>query len=261
MKKITTINFNALRNDEFKGVHGEGVKFAKAITEKDMQSIIAIYEKAFMDFTSFLDVSLFESKAKQAQLLDIERENMYAACRKVAKATRDYPDESVRGIGMLIWKVFDENPSPINNNQQQSTGILARIVKCLHDIGDENLEACGFKIWLDKLESVNSLYVEADMARNTERGQRELEHCRKLRAVVVEAYRMVSMVASVKAATGSESCKLFVESMDGTVIFKKLQVNMRKERAKQGADPATVSPSAVTPATVDPGNSSMKDAA
>lgn len=242
MKQITSIAFSSLRNAEFLGVHNEGLKFAKTITDKDVLPLVNNYEKALTELKSFLEASVFETKDRLASQQDVVRNNVYASCRKVAKAVKDYPDESARETGELIWKVFSENPNPIHINQQQATGVLINIISGIKNFGDERLEACGFKIWLDKLEEVNNLFVEADMARYSERGQRELECCKRLRAAVVETFKLVSMAATVRASSGSESCRQFIDCMNATVAAKKLQVCIRKERPKQGAGPETVQP-------------------
>lgn len=252
MKQITAINFNNLRNDEFLGLQSEGVKFAKAITEKDMQQSITAYEKSLLALEEFLKASVTESKAKLAAQLDSERNTIYSSCRKVAQASTNFPDAEAAETGAKIWKVFSENPSPTRINQAQSTGILKNIIAGLKIIDNEKLEACGFKVWLDKLETVNNQYIEADMARFTERGQRELDQGKRLRAECAEAYKFVALAATVKAAAGNEACNQFVESMNAAVLAKKQQVSIRKARPKQSSDPGDNNASDLGATTAQP---------
>lgn len=230
MKNMTIINFPSLRNDEFLGLHTEGVKYAKAVTDKEIQQAITDYETAVQNLGNFLKASITETTASLAKNLDEERNKIYVACRNVAKAAARIPDASAAETGALICKIFSESPSPLNNNQVQSTGIILNIIQGIKDIEAEKLEACGFKEWLERLESVNNQFIEADMARFSESGMRELDHCKKLRAACADAYNIMIGAATFKAATGSESCKVFLESMDAAVVAKKLQVKIRRER-------------------------------
>ncbi|MCQ2107540.1 MAG: DUF6261 family protein [Fibrobacter sp.] len=230
MKNMTIINFPSLRNDEFLGLHTEGVKYAKAVTDTEIQQAATDYETAVQNLGDFLKASITETAASLAKNLDEERNKIYVACRNVAKAAARIPDASAAETGALICKIFSESPSPLNNNQVQSTGIILNIIQGIKDIEAEKLEACGFKEWLERLESVNNKFVEADMARFSESGSRELEHCKKLRAACVEAYNVMVGAATFKAAAGSESCKVFLESMDAAVVAKKQQVKIRRER-------------------------------
>lgn len=238
MKQITSIAFTTLRNDEFLGLQSEGVKFAKAITDKEIQKAITDYETAVQNLASFLEASITESAAKQAGKLDSERNEVYMACRRVAQASTCFPDAAAAETGALIWKVFSESPNPSRINQAQSSGILMNIIQGLKNIGDEKLEACGFKVWLDKLETANNQFMEADMARFSEQGKKEFEYTRKLRAACVEAYKVMIAAATFKAAAGSESCNQFLESLNAAVVAKKSQIKARKGRAKQKTDVA-----------------------
>lgn len=230
---ITSITFSALRNDEFYGLLSEGLTLAKAITDKEIQKAVTDFEAAIKNLSDFLEASITANAERQARDLDAERNTIYKACRKVANASRSIPDASAAETGALIWKVFDESPSPIRMNQAQSTGALLNIIQGIKKIDEEKLVACGFKEWLDRLEDVNTRYMNADMVRFSERSKREVENCKNLRIACVDAYNVIVGAAYFKAANGSEPCITFLESMDKAVVAKKLQLKIRRERKKK----------------------------
>lgn len=241
MARIAAINFRNLRNGEFRFFHVEGVDFAKAITDEDLLPAIEAYESAVQELSNYLESSILESSAKKVQDLDHERNSVYMACRKVAKACVKFPDESAAETGALIWKVFDVNPSPIHLNQAQSTNVLLNIVNGLKNVDEEKLVACGFKVWLDKLESVNNQFIAFDEMRISERAQRELELGKRLRGACIEAYETLICAASFKAVNGSESCKNFLVQMNAAVLEKRQQVRTRKLRKEKAAPVAIAS--------------------
>lgn len=227
MKQISSISFTALRNDEFYGLLSEGLNTAKNISDKEFKQAVEVFEVALKDLGSFLEASFVESSERKAKKLDAERNEIYKACRRVAQATTCFPDADAAETGAKIWKIFEESPSPVKFNQAQSTGILLNIIQGIKKIEVEKLEACNFKLWLDKLETVNNQYMEADMARYSERSRREIENCKRLRTACVDAYNLIVSAAYFKASIGSESCINFLECMDKAVRAKKTQLKIR----------------------------------
>ncbi|MCQ2109158.1 MAG: DUF6261 family protein [Fibrobacter sp.] len=241
MTQITAIKFTNFRNGEFRALHTEGVDFAKAITDKDVKQVVAAYEKSVQDLSEFMEASILETTASLVKKLDADRNEIYKSCRRVAQASMNFPDAEAAATGAQIWKVFSENPSPINMNQAQSTDVLLNIVNGLKNIGDEKLTACGFKVWLDKLEEVNNQFIATDETRISERAQKELEQGKKLRAACYDAYYAVVNAASYKAFEGSESCKAFLEAMTTAIHEKCQQVKaraVRKYNKKKAAENA-----------------------
>lgn len=249
---ITSISFTLLHNKEFMGLHSEGVNLAKAITDKDVQKAVAEYEKSVTALSEFMKASFADSMEKKAHDLDAERNNIYMASRKVANAITRIPDASIAETGEQIWRLFDSTPSPIRANQAESTGIFDSIVMGLKEIEEEKLVACGFKEWLERLETANRQFMEADLARFSERCQKEIENCRILRAACIKAYNVLVGAAFFKAAEGNESCSNFLDRMDKIVIAKKVQVKMRyTPKKKETAETAQVETAAPPEATTE----------
>ena len=237
MKKIHNLYANSLRNDEFYGLFSEGVNLAKSITDKEAKQAIADYEESVKNLGRFLEMNLDESAEHQASKLDSMRNSIYVSCRRVAQGYLNFPDQEKAEICANIWKIFNKNPNPLRLNQAQSSGAILNVIQAVRDLGDEELEAIGFKIWIDKLEEVNSKFIDADMERFTERGKRELKQGRKLREACYEAFSVVATAAALKAASGSESCITFIDSMNAAIDAKKRQVKVRsKARPKSSAD-------------------------
>lgn len=237
MKKINNIINKNLRNDEFYGLYNEGLKFAKAITDKEAQPAIAAFETSVKNLADFLENSLSESTERQASLLDSERNSIFVSCKRVAQGNLNHPDKNLAETCAKIWKAFEESPNPLHINQAQSSGVFLNLIQSVRKLGDESLKAVGFKMWLDKLEEVNEKFIETDMARFTERGQRELEQSKKLRAACYEAFSVVAVAATLKATSGSESCIKFIDSMNAAIDSKKQQVKARsKAHPKSSAD-------------------------
>ena len=249
MKKINNLTTKTLRNDEFYGLFSEGLNLAKAITDKEAQQAIAAYESSVKDLADFLENSLTESTERQASQLDNERNSIFVSCRRVAQGLQNFPDKEQAETCAKIWKAFSESPTPLRLNQAQSTGVFLNLVQSVRKLGDESLEAVGFKIWIDKLAEVNAKFMETDAARFTERGQRELEQGKKLRAACYEAFSVVATAAALKAASGSESCITFIDSMNAAIAAKKLQVKSRLSHPKD--DSASADPTVAQPANVD----------
>ncbi|MCQ2108859.1 MAG: DUF6261 family protein [Fibrobacter sp.] len=255
MKMITSITFSLLHNDEFKGLHSEGVNLAKAITDKDVQKAVAEYESSVNALSEFLKASFTDSMEKKAHDLDIERNDIYVASRKVAMAATKIPDASVAEIGEQISKLFDSTPSPIKANQAESTGIFDSIIQGLKVFDEEKLAACGFKEWAERLETANRQFMEADLARFSKRCQKEIENCKILRAACIKAYNILVGAAFFKAAEGSESCSNFLECMDKLVIAKKVQLKMRqKPKKKEKAENAATTEATETAANNEAAN-------
>lgn len=237
MKKINAITTRTLRNAEFLGLFSEGLKQAKTITDMEAQQAIAAYEVAVNNLAGFLETSINESTERIASQLNAKRNTVFASCRMVARASQNYPDSEKARICAKIWKVFEESPNPRHLNQAQATGAILNVIHAIRDLGDESLEAVGFKIWIDSLADANDKFVEADMARFTERGQRELELGKKLRSACYEAFSIVAAAATLKAASGSKSSIAFIDSMNATIDAKKQQVKSRsKAHPKSCAD-------------------------
>ncbi|SHK64611.1 DUF6261 family protein [Fibrobacter sp. UWEL] len=236
MKTINAIAFRNLRNDEFYGIHSEAVDFAKAITDKTVLPLITSYEASVKELSNFLETNLSETAARQASELDAERNKYYASCRNTARSLQNFPDETAAANGAKIWKAFEENASPIGLNQAQSTGIILNIIQTLRNLGDDILESCGFKVWLDKLEEINNQFQEADRKRFTEKALHELEQGKRLRQACVEAFNLLAAMATVKSSLGDEACSNFIDNMNAAISAKKIQLKLRKERSKQGTD-------------------------
>lgn len=240
MKKIHNLYANSLRNDEFYGLFSEGVNLAKSITDKEAKQAIADYEESVKNLGRFLEMNLDESAEHQASKLDSMRNSIYVSCRRVAQGYLNFPDQEKAEICANIWKIFNKNPNPLRLNQAQSSGAILNVIQAVRDLGDEELEAVGFKIWIDKLEEVNSKFIDADMERFTERGKRELKQGRKLREACFEAFSLVAAAATLKAAAGSESCINFIDAMNCAIDAKKRQVKSRsKPRTKKNTAPAS----------------------
>lgn len=237
MKNINVICNKSLRNDEFYGLYNEGLKFAKAITDKEAQQAIAAYETSIHNFANFLENSLTESTERQASQLDSERNSIFISCKRVAQGNLNYPDKNLAEICAKIWKAFEESPNPLRINQAQSSGAIMNLIQSVRNLGDEALEAVGFKMWLDKLEEVNEKFIETDVVRYSERGKREQELSKKLRAACIESFSVVAAAATLKAASGSETCIQFIDGMNAAIDAKKHQVKVRsKARPKSSAD-------------------------
>lgn len=227
MKTINAITYNRLRNDEFFGLLSHGVTLAREITEKDLQSPINAFAAAVKELGEFLETSFAESAAAQAGLMDKERNSVYSSCKRVSQGSLDYPDEAQAAVWAQVWRVISESPNPLTNNQVQSTGIYLNLISALRKIGDDALESVGFKVRLDQLEAANSKFMECYNARLTERGQRELEHTRKLRDASLEAFNKLVALATYKEAEGSAACGTFIDSMNEAIDVKKAQVKAR----------------------------------
>lgn len=250
MKNITSINFKTLRNDEFRSIMNDGVQFAKAITNDDAKDIIASFEVSVNAFGDFLETNVEDSLERVASGLDSERNAIYASCKKVAKALLNYPDESIAEVGTQIWRVFNKAPDPRGLNQSQSTGVILGVIESLANIDAAKLKTCGFKVWMEKLVIANDKYMDADRARNSERGKRELEQGKKLRESCTEAYRIVSAYATAKAALGDTTCANFIDCINGVISSKKVQLKSRKRKNESENKEQTNSPASVVPSTV-----------
>ncbi|SHL86648.1 hypothetical protein SAMN05720764_1295, partial [Fibrobacter sp. UWH5] len=90
-------------------------------------------------------MSVDESAARAVSRLDSERNAAYSSCRN-----------------------FAENADPTRLNQDQSTGTFTNLINTLKEIGDDKLSACGFKPWLENLESKHNEYLTAVQNRNKE---------------------------------------------------------------------------------------------
>lgn len=250
MKTTTAINFNILRNEEFLSIMNDCLQFAKAIADDEAKSIIAFFETTVNDFGNHLETSTVDSLDKVAGKLNAKRSAIFASCKKVAKALLNYPDESISETGQQICRVFNKVPNPHNLNQSQSTGVILGVIESLENIDAANLEACGFKIWKEKLVMANDEYMEADRARNSERGKRELELDKKLRKACREAYRVVSAYAVAKAALGDTTCEDFVDCVNGVVGAKKTQLKSRLHKNACEYQEQTNSSADVVPSTI-----------
>lgn len=250
MKNITAINFKNLRNNEFRSIMEDSVKFAKDIAEEDITASVTAFERTVSEYGEFLETSVEESLARRASVLDAERTAVYSSCKKVAKALTNIPDAGVSETGTQIWRVFESVPDPRGRNQSESTGIILKVVESLKNIDTEKLNTSGFATWLTKLESANSKYTEADRERNSERGRRELEHGKKLREACTEGYRVLVAVITAKAVTGDAHCEDFIDRMNGVISAKKVQLKIRKGRITEG--PGETTPiEVVIPTTVE----------
>lgn len=232
MKKIKNITTKTLRNDEFYGLFSEGLNLAKSITDIEAQQAIAAYETSIKELAKFLETDLSESAEHMASLLNTKRNSVYISCRRVAQGFLNFPDKEQTETCAKIWKIFSESPNPTRLNQAQSTGVILNIVQGIRKIGDESLNAVGFKIWIESLAQLNDEFMEMDMARFAERGNREQDHGKKLRIACYEAFTVVAAAATLKAASGSESCITFIDSMNAAIAAKKLQVKIRQSRPK-----------------------------
>lgn len=227
MKTINAMTFKNLRNDEFYGLFCQGVKFAREISEKDLQASINGLDSVVKELGEFLETSFAESSETLASQLDKERNAVYLSCKRVARGSVDYPDEAQAAVWAQVWRVIDESPNPLCNNQVQSTGIFLNLIASLRRIGDEALESVGFKVRLDQLEEVNAKFMDADNVRLTERGKRELELTKKLRTACMEAFDKLVLDVTYKASNGSAACGTFIDSMNEAIDVKKAQVKAR----------------------------------
>lgn len=242
---INSISYRLLRNNEFFGLHSQGVTFARELAEKDLQATIAAYESSVKELGEFLEASFTESSETQAKLMDKDRNAVYVSCKRVAQGSLDFPDAAIANVWAQVWRVLSESQNPLNLNQVQSTGVYLNLVSALRKIGDEALDSIGFKVRLDQLEQANLRYMEADNARLTDRGKRELEVAKKLRDACLAAYGKLVLAVNYKASIGNEPCLAFVHKMNEAIDGKKAQVKARTTRSKkkteasaQGAAPA-----------------------
>lgn len=230
-KKIKNIHYKTMRNDEFKGIHSAGVQFAKELTAQQMLPLVRDYESAYNEFSRYMDKNADESVGHVASLLHEERRNLFSKCRKAASVASDYPNEGAAEAGAKVWKIFEHlNMSRLN--QVQMTGYVDDVVNGLRGLGEDVLNACGFKTWVDRLDEANKNFERAAMDRNAENGQREHECGLKLRRKCSLAFELVAFQAVVLAAQGDASCDKFIYSVNDAVKTKLAQVDSRRTRGK-----------------------------
>ena len=166
--KIHALNYRTLRNEEFLGLHKYFVEQTASITSEEIRKSIEAYRTSVTEYANLIEVSVDESAARAVSRLDSERNAAYSSCRNFAKSLKSLADSGVVATGERLRKIFAENADPTRLNQDQSTGTFTNLINTLKEIGDDKLSACGFKPWLENLESKHNEYLTAVQNRNKE---------------------------------------------------------------------------------------------
>lgn len=232
MNTIQELNFNLLRNEEFRSFHRDGVLFASKITSPDLQKSISDYVESFGKFSTHLTTCVDESNASKVGKLDRERNVVYSDCRRMAQISRNLPSSKESEIGEKVYKVFTSNPSPHHLNQIQSTGIIIKIIESLRLIGNDSLEKIGMKFWVDSLESVNDLYHDAYEQLSLERGNHVLNQTRTYRENCQGCYKELVKFIDAKSTLGDLECSEFAEKINGSIKMMHSKIRLRKKSSK-----------------------------
>lgn len=231
MNTISIIKFSGMRNEEFRSFHHDGTQFAKKLTGEDLQHLVRDYDESFRNFSSNLTTSVNESSASKVGKLRRERNQLYVNCRRMAMVSMGTEHSQ---IGEMIYKVFTSNPIPSRLNQAQSSGVIIKIIESLRLIGNENLEKCNMKTWVDRLDNVNQLYHEAFEERSLELGRKVLDQNRKLREKCVESYKELVKIVNAKSTLGDKECSEFIETMNGSIKIMREKIKLHKKNVKSG---------------------------
>lgn len=233
MKNINPISFKKMRNEEFRGFHSEIVQYSKKFTCDDLKIAINDYEESFNQFSDTVKTKLMEPLEHKASLLSSNRKTIYCNCRKVAETTVNIPDPELSEIGQKILFVFTSNPSLYKVNQVQGTGIVIKIIKSLREIGNENLEKCDMKVWVDRLENINNQFLEANEERHSILGNRIIKQNKTLRTKCEKDFQKLITLVNAKGVYDDEESMEFIDKTNALIKSMHLKINTRKNSKKK----------------------------
>ena len=239
MMKIHALNYRTLRNEEFLGIHKYFVEQSASITSEDIRKSIETYRASVNEYANLIEVKVEESVGSVVSRLDKERNAAYASCRNFAKSLKSLSDSGVVATGERLRKIFAENADPTRLNQDQSTGTFTNLIKALKGVGEDQLIACGFKPWLENLESKHNEYLAAVQNRNEVNSLKVTDANKIYRARCLEGFGLVTTLAIGKATLEKdEGCIRFVNAVNSHIDQKRVHLKLRKGLGKN----TTVSP-------------------
>lgn len=164
---------------------------------------------------------------------DTEGNAAYSSCRNFAKSLKSLADSGVVATGERLRKIFAENADPTRLNQDQSTGTFTNLINTLKEIGDDKLSACGFKPWLENLESKHNEYLTAVQNRNKEIASKVADANKVYRERCLEGFGIVTTLAIGKATLDKdEGCIQFINAVNSHIDQKKVHLKLRKGKGK-----------------------------
>lgn len=228
MKSIIKIKFHDMRNLEFRGVQYQLLQMAQDIKTPGASSFIEDFRSSFQEMCQHFDSGLQDSPDRIVHNIHEERSSFYYRCRAVAKAAASHPNPTAREAGQKLWSIFQKFPSSARVNQLQAYGMIGRLVNNARSIGEDALECCGCKVWIDELDRINQSFLQADAERNYARGHRELKQSLHLRDRCTEAFDLIATFAKFQAAQGDISCARFIDSANAMLKDKKMHMAQRR---------------------------------
>ncbi|SOE56176.1 hypothetical protein SAMN05720781_1051 [Fibrobacter sp. UWT3] len=233
MMKIHALNYRTLRNEEFLGLHKYFVEQTASITSEEIRKSIEAYRTSVTEYANLIEVSVDESAARAVSRLDSERNAAYSSCRNFAKSLKSLADSGVVATGERLRKIFAENADPTRLNQDQSTGTFTNLINTLKEIGDDKLSACGFKPWLENLESKHNEYLTAVQNRNKEIASKVADANKVYRERCLDGFGIVTTLAIGKATLDKdEGCIQFINAVNSHIDQKKVHLKLRKGKGK-----------------------------
>ena len=221
MMKIHALNYRTLRNEEFLGLHKYFVEQTASITSEEIRKSIEAYRTSVTEYANLIEVSVDESAARAVSRLDSERNAAYSSCRNFAKSLKSLADSGVVATGERLRKIFAENADP------------TRLINTLKEIGDDKLSACGFKPWLENLESKHNEYLTAVQNRNKEIASKVADANKVYRERCLDGFGIVTTLAIGKATLDKdEGCIQFINAVNSHIDQKKVHLKLRKGKGK-----------------------------
>lgn len=231
--KIHAFNYKTLRNEEFLGLHKNFVEQTACINSEDIRKPIEAYRTTVTEYANLIEVSVDESVGSVVSRLDRERDAAYASCRNFVKSLKSLSDSGVVATGERLRKIFAENADPTRLNQDQSTGTFTNLINTLKEIDEDKLNACGFRPWLENLESKHNEYLTAVQNRNKVISLKVIGANKVYRARCLDAFGLVTTLAIGKATLDKdEGCLQFVNAVNSQIDLKKVHLKLRKGKGK-----------------------------
>lgn len=236
MKQINEFNIARLRTDEDFGFHKRVENLAKeCLTGETNQAVVAAYSAGVLAFDNALKQ---ETKNSQTALLteaDAVADKRWVNLCAYGRALPGHPTAEKAAIGAKIAHVISKYGSIAGLSYDEEYSLMYNAIQEFRAVGDDNLEAVDFTVWLDALEAAYTEFMNIRSAKVSEDAARTTGIVKTTRTAADAAYKeLVKKVNALCIVLGEAGYANFIDRLNVMIADMKALLKARGSKPGTG---------------------------
>lgn len=234
MKKIDSMSFSRLRNDEVFGLFQRVLSLGQVLLTQEMDAaILALYKKAVDDFDASLkqDIKLKETEIMEAA--DKYVDEVYRGLKHHIRAQMLHPDLEKRKEAKTVMNILDKYGFLIRLPYNQQYGALHNSIQELTALSTEMQTSLSLGPWLEGLALAFAKFTSAREAQTKEKATYQVRLVKECRIAAEQAHRNFIHAVNTFAITfGEEKYASFIDQVNIMIADAKIALKQRITRAE-----------------------------